>query len=141
MSTFLMRKMVGGRLEPVDDAGKDALAKVGIGALVSVEIKRPRNIQHHRKFWALISLIYQNQTRYKSPEDLCDAIKVYVGHSKVLRMTDGREVHTPLSIAFHAMDQGAFDAFYDKVIDVVCTVIIPGLNQDDLRQQLLEFAA
>jgi len=59
----------------------------------------------------------------------------------VLRMTDGREVHTPLSIAFHAMDQGAFDAFYDKVIDVVCTVIIPGLSQDDLRRQLMEFAA
>lgn len=136
-----MRKMIGNRLEPVDDAGKDVLAKVKLGSVVMVEYKRPRNVAHHRKFWALISLIYQNQTRYKSPEDLCDAIKVYVGHSKVLRMTDGREVHTPLSIAFHAMDQASFDGFYDKVVDVVCAEIIPGLDREDLRRELMEFAA
>lgn len=132
--------MVGNKLEPIDEAGRDVLARVPAGSVVMVEYRRPRNVQHHRKFWALISLIYQNQSWYQSPEDLCDAIKVYVGHSKVLRMTDGREVHTPQSIAFHAMDQAQFEQFYDKVIDVVCSTIIPNMDKDDLRRELEAFA-
>ena len=99
MTALLMRKMIGGRLEPVDDAGKDTLSKIGIGTVVSVEVKRPRNIQHFRKFWALASLIYQNQTRYRSPEELVDAIKVMAGHCFPVRLKNGLDVRIPKSIA------------------------------------------
>lgn len=141
MSALLMRKMIGGRLEPIDDAGKDTLSKIGIGAVVSVEVKRPRNLQHFRKFWALASLIYENQTRYRSPEELVDAIKVHIGHCVPMRLANGTEVRVPKSIAFHSMNQDEFDKFYERVIDVVVTEIIPGLSREDLRAELEAFAA
>jgi len=138
---ILCRKTLSGHLCPIDDAGKEAVGRLPVDDLVQVEFRRPRNLGHHRKFFALLNLIYMNQTRYHSPEDLLDAIKVYAGHSKVLRMTDGREVHTPLSIAFSAMDQTEFDIFWNRVVTTVCERIIPNLSREDLERELLELCA
>lgn len=141
MTTLLMRKMIGGKLEPVDDAGRDMLGKVAPGTVLRVEMKRPRNLGHHRKFWALVSLIYQNQTHYNSPEALCDVIKVLAGYCVVTRGKGGREIHIPKSISFAAMDQTEFDQFWDRVVTVVCEQIIPGLSRKDLESELLDLVA
>lgn len=141
MTMILMRKGLAGRLEPVDDAGRDFLAKIAAGSVVSAEVKRPRNIGHHRKFFALVNMIWQNQTRYKSPDELLDAIKVHIGHATAMTLRDGTEVRVPKSISFASMDQAAFDAFWDRVVQVVCAEIIPGLNRDDLERELLDLVA
>lgn len=141
MASVLLRKTLGGKLEPVDEAGREALSHVSVGDIVRGEIKRPRNLGHHRKFWALISMIYENQSRYASPEVLLDAIKVHIGHCEVIRLSDGREVHTPKSISFAAMDQIAFGLFWDRVVACVCREIIPGLDRADLERELLDLVA
>ena len=141
MSFVLLRKRMSGVLEPVDDAGQDALRKIAVGDVVRAEIKRPRNLAHHKKWWSLVSLIYQNQTHYQSPEELDDAIKVYIGHCSVMVLKDGTEVRVPKSIAFSAMDQTAFEEFYERALNMICEKIIPRLNQEDLKRELLEYAA
>lgn len=141
MTAILMRKGLAGKLEPIDETGRDSLARIAHDTILSVEVKRPRNIQHFRKFWALVSLIYANQTRYRSPEELVDAIKVLAGHCFPVRLRNGTEVRIPKSIAFHAMSQDEFEKFYDRVVDIVVTEIIPGLNREDLKRELMEFAA
>lgn len=140
MASVLLRKTLAGKLEPVDEAGRDVLARVAAGNIVRAEIKRPRSLGHHRKFFALLGLIYENQTRYRSPEALLDAIKIYIGHADVLNIR-GKEVHIPKSISFSSMDQTAFEAFWDRVVGVVCTEIIPGLKRTDLERELLDLVA
>ena len=56
-----------------------------------------------------------------------------------MTLRDGTEVRIPKSIAFHAMDQAEFEAFYERVIDVVVSEIIPGLSREDLKRELSEF--
>ena len=139
MTTSLFIKTMSGALAPVHDAGRDALRTMKSGDYVMVTLKRPRNLQHHRKLFALLDLIFQNQTRYKSVEELLDAIKVYCGHCEVMILRDGTEVRRPQSISFAKMDQAAFEKFYDAVVNVVVTEIIPGLNRSDLERELLDF--
>lgn len=136
-----MRKTLGGKLEPVGDAGAGVLARIPHGDIVLVDVHRPRNVAHFRKYWALVSLIYGNQTRYRSPEELNDALKVHCGHCMVMQLRDGTEVRVPKSISFSAMTQDEFEIFYARVIDVVCQEIVPGLKREDLARELLEFAA
>ena len=139
MTAIMLRKRLSGVLEPIDEAGRDAIMRIKAGDVVRAEVSRPRNLQHHKKWWALVSLIYQNQSRYKSPEALNDAIKVYVGHCEVVALQNGKVMHVPKSIAFHAMDQFEFEEFYDRAIDMICQEIIPRLNKEDLKRELLEF--
>jgi hypothetical protein len=74
-----------GRLIPCDDAASAMLMKIKHGDVVQVEIKRPRNIMHHRKFFALINLVFENQAKYESPEHLLAALKASVGHCDFLQ--------------------------------------------------------
>lgn len=141
MPTALFQKTMGGALAPVHDAGRDALRTLPVGEYIMVSLRRPRNLQHHKKLFALLELIFQNQTRYASVEELLDAIKVYVGHAEVMILRDGTEVRRPKSIAFHKMDQAAFDKFYAAFIQVVIEKILPGVDREDLERELLDFAA
>jgi len=129
-----------GKLVPADDTAQAALAKIKLGADVQLEIKRPRNIAHHRKFWALANLVADNQEHYETAEQVVAALKAATGHCDWLPMRDKKHmVAIPRSIAFHKMDQGEFAAFYDKCIDVVASHFLPGVDSAALRDEVEEF--
>ena len=139
MSTPLFFRKELGRLVPTDEAASAALAKLKLGADVQVEIKRPRNILHHRKFFALMQLVYQNQEHYDSIEHLIAALKTAVGHCDLVPGKGGTLIALPKSIAFHNMDQTAFEEFYDRCIDIVAKHFLPGVDRDELRREVEEF--
>lgn len=136
----LMCKQLGA-LRPIDEAGEGLLHKIKNSTLVMVEVRRPRNVGHHRKFFALLNLVYQNQDRYQSVEQLLSVMKVALGHCEMLVMKDGREVYIPQSIAFHKMDQSEFEVFWDKAVKLVCEKILPGVKRADLEREILELVA
>ena len=131
-------------LHPIDAEGEAVLRNIGQGEIISIEIKRPRNVLFHRKLFALLSIILENQEFYASIEDLLDVAKIRAGHVRVIETKLG-QVLVPKSISFASMDDIQFQAFYDKVMVWVCTEVIPGLSRHDLdeevRQQLLEFGS
>lgn len=126
-----------GTLRPIDQAGEDAFKKIKNGAIVSVEVKAPRNVGHHRKFFAMLNIVFQNQDYYKSPESLLGACKLATGHVEIVRSKRG-EIAIPLSISFAKMDQAAFDEFYSRAIDWVVSDVIPGLSKQDLDTEVAE---
>jgi hypothetical protein len=132
---FVCRKQLGS-LRPVNDAGEQCLSGIANGDLVMVEVKRPRNIQHHRLYWALVTLVWQNQERYPTAEDLHEAIKISVGLRTTIQLPNGEVGYIPGSIAFHKMDQTEFSAFYDRVCDVVAKYFLPGVTSEELKREV-----
>jgi hypothetical protein len=132
---ILARKQFG-TLRPVDEAGEDALRAIANGSLIQIEIKRPRNVQHHRKYWALVSIVAQNTERYPDAETVHEAIKIAVGLRTQIQLPDGTVGYIPGSIAFHKMDQDAFSIFYDRVCDAVAKYFLPGVNSEDLKREV-----
>lgn len=137
MAKFLAQKIMGG-LRPADEAGTDALRKVANGELVSIEIKRPRNIKHHRMFWALMSIVWDNMDheRYPTVEDLTSAVKISAGLRTRIELPGGEIGFIPGSIAFHKMSQDDFSAFYDRVCDLICKHFLPGVENDALKEEV-----
>jgi hypothetical protein len=127
-----------GTLRPVDQGGEDALREIANGALVQIEVKRPRNINHHRLYFALVSLVWDNidHDRYPSVEDLHGAIKIAAGLRTRIELPDGTQGFMPGSIAFHKMSQDDFSAFYTKVCDLVARHFLPGVNSEDLKREV-----
>ena len=85
-----------------------------------------------------MQLVFENQTRYGSVEQLVDAVKLAVGHSYVVRTLDGAAVTVPRSISFARMDQETFDRFWDRVVDLVVTRLLPGVTREDLEREFAE---
>lgn len=144
MAAIILRKRLGGALEPIDDEGREVLSKIAAGDLVKADIKRPRNIHFHRKFFAMLKLVLDNQEAYKSTDDLLDVCKLRIGHVRVIQTKHG-EVRVPASISFASMDESEFSQFYDKAVNWVCSEVIPGLKRAELNaeteEELRAFAA
>lgn len=125
-----------GTLRPVDDRGRDLLSKLKLGFHYQVEIKRPRNLQQLKLYWSLIHLVFENQTRYLTEDDLSDALKIAVGHCDNLILPDGRIAPRPRSISFAKTEQDQWQAFLSAVIVLVRDTFLPTLSEGDLRREL-----
>lgn len=133
---IFMKKHLGS-LIPMGERGAAELAKIKLDTQVRVEIKRPRNIGHHRKFWALMHEVAENQEHYPDAEAVAAVVKVETGHCDWVKTKHGM-VGIPRSIAFHRLDQAAFEQFYDAAVKFICAEVIPGVDSDALRQRIEE---
>ena len=139
---LVSRKLAG--LYPVDETGEAVIRKFNMGEVVSVDVTRPRNLAFHRKLFAMLNIVLDNQDHFKSVDDLLEVCKLRTGHCHTV-LTKAGEVKITDSISFAAMDQDAFNNFYNRACAWVCEEVIPGLSQQDLdaevAAQLQDFGA
>ena len=138
-----MAKKLNG-LSPIDESGEAVIRKLGLGEIVSIEMKRPRNVKFHAKFFAMLNIIFQNQDHYKSLDDLLEICKLAIGHCHTVETKFGL-VKIPDSISFAQMDESEFADFYDRACKWVIEEVIPGLDRqgldEEVRAQLQDFGA
>jgi hypothetical protein len=142
MDIWMKRGLRG--LEPYDDSAVDALRRLKIGTIVRAEITKPRNIHFHRKFFAMLNLVWQSSGDWHSAEELLDALKYRMGYceSRELVAKDTGEVFRYVrlkSISFAAMDDLQFESFYEQALHVLCELaggIEPRILQQEVLQQL-----
>lgn len=83
-----------------------------------IDARKARNPDHHRKGFALINLIFENQEKYTTIEHLLTELKLRVGWYTEHVRTSGELVMIPKSISFADMDQTQFEEFYNRVTDI-----------------------
>ncbi len=128
-------KTLGG-LRPTGDC--KPYNKLEVGEQTEIDIKTPRNILFHRKFFALIKLAFENQDKYVNQghlrEDLIIAAGFYTERTnhmlEVVRLVAD-------SISFASMDDEEFSEVYDRVLDVVWKML--GGEKQDIIDELLRF--
>ena len=134
---ILMHRDPNAHLRPIDDEGRECLQKIGIGDIVRVDITRPRNIDHHRKFFAMLQIILHNQEHYQSIDELRASCCVAIGHAEFIQTKHGL-VGIPKSISFAKMDQDEFNGFYEKAVGWVLQDVLPGLARGDLDEAVAD---
>lgn len=134
----------GNHLTPADPISLEEIQAMAHGEYVTAKIERARNPKHHRKYFALLKIILDNQDKYADIDSLLTAIKVGVGHctwGTVWLRGVPFQVAIPKSISFSRMGQGKFEKFYDASVDYIVADIIPGLDRPALEQRVLEMMA
>lgn len=132
----IWKKTIGG-LKPADPLAQETYDGLALNTEVMAEITRPRSIGHHRKLFALLALIRDNQEFYKTTDDVLDALKVATGHWYPMKTQTGQTVAKTKSIAFSKMDQIAFNQFWDAVCEVVVTRFLPGVTREELEAEIM----
>ncbi len=127
-----------GSLVPTDEASETALSKIKHGDIVRVKgLVRPRNPQHHRLYWAMLNMVCGNTDEFDDAEQLHFMLKVAVGHVRPFLSVKG-VFYEPLPTDFASMGQTEFSAYYDKCIKVICKRVIPGMDDEALKAEVLE---
>lgn len=121
MKLFLI-KNENGTLSPAYDSDREQLEKHKINEIREYQSKGIRNVKFHRKFFALINMVFSNQDVYKNIDHLRSDLIVAAGFYDVTYDFHGTEVLRPKSISFASMDQDEFENLYSRVLDAVLDI-------------------
>jgi hypothetical protein len=132
MQLLLLRTPSG--LLPHDEDGVKAVQKIAVGDTILVDYKPRRNIKFHRKLFALLNAVLPNQQQHKTVDNLLNEVKLRAGHFDIHVTSRGEQVYVPKSIAFHSMDEVAFEMFYSKALDVAVE-----LTDEQAVEEILKF--
>jgi hypothetical protein len=124
-------------LAPDNPVSMETIQGLAHGAVVKATISQPRNVQFHRKFFALVDLIYKNQSRYATREQVLLALKVATGYCDWIEVK-GQRVPVPRSISFAKCDELQFQEFASTVFEWVVTDVMPGVRKQDLQMRLMD---
>ncbi len=109
------------------------LSKTKLEQGVLIDPRRPRNINHHRKFFALLRLAVENWPVEITQEALLGLIKIKIGHANPVQSADGTIHYIPRSINFESLDQQEFEPFYDSALKLIATAL--GVDPGTLNQE------
>jgi hypothetical protein len=127
--------------QPVSNAAREFWSKTKLGQVVEMKGRRPRNPGHHRKLFALLGIIVENTELFESTDDALTGLKAITGLGRWERIKGtSKDIFYPESIAFDAMDQKEFEAFYNQAIAAVIRFWLP-VAEDDLRDAVEQFNA
>lgn len=132
---ILLRRVKPG-LMPIDEISEQGLSKINIGEVVTVTVKKARNPKLQGLFWKTLHTVFENQERYKTIEELHDAIKVKAGAAKSLFLPDGTEFLVPASTSFDDMDDLQFRAYVHRAFDVIAQVFLLDVRNEAARLEI-----
>lgn len=127
-------------LVPMYDSDYDEKKRLNVGDTVLCSIKRPRNYEFHKKYFALLRLtvanlphLIQQQMQIFTEEDLLDCLKIDLGLFTT-RWHGGRQIVKTGSISFAKMDNTEFEKFFSRSVDAILRIYLRGTD----RQALIE---
>ena len=118
MKVYLVKQGNGSFL-PSHDSDYEAMKKIKVGATVSCDIKQPRNIGFHRKFFALINMVFENQEFYDNIDFLRKELTKKAGYYDTYTNHKGVICYEAKSISFSKMSQDDFEELYQRFLDAV----------------------
>lgn len=130
MAKEILCRRHGSHLVPADQLAEEDILALKTGAEFIVEVRKPRSLQHHRLLFALLRKVAQSCPTPLSEDALLSWVKVRTGHVESVPLGFGRSYQAPASIAFAKMDQGQFREFFDRVVHLIRTEVVPGLPDD-----------
>jgi hypothetical protein len=124
-------------LIPLYPSDLDEKNKLKIGEIYSVEIKKDRNYQFLKKFFALIKLGHDNTKLQGINIDIYRAyVTMKAGYVETFKTPKGL-MALPKSIAFDKMDDAEFEGLYNSAIQVIIDDI--GATREDIEQNIINF--
>lgn len=118
MKVFLV-KQLNNTLKVAYNSDYEKIKKLKVGEEYQCEIKQPRNLGFHRKFFSLINMIFQNQEIYNNSDRLRKDLIIEAGFYDEWVDFQGVIQREAKSISFVSMSEDEFQELYSRVLDVI----------------------
>lgn len=150
MKCWLERTLVG--CKPADADSAAVLARLPLGTTFEADVvtRKSRSGAWNRRYWLLMGKIAENVDTItiepgmtlpvRCAEDVHVAVKYATGLYDSYAIKGG-VVRLLKSTAFDKMDADAWAAYYQRVLDAVHRVILPGVDIAEVEQELARLAS
>lgn len=149
MDLYLVKK--GGILFPADEDAQESLKKIKEGKMVKAKVTQPRNLQHHKKFFAALNLAFdafepitefKGRQVQKSFDRFRKDVIILAGHYDIVANVKNEVRYEAKSISFANMSQDEFDQLYTDVVNVLLREVLVNYTRSDFDkviQELIRF--
>ena len=136
MPSIILIKTLSG-FKPAYESDYELAKKIPLNETITFEWKKPRNLKFHKKFFALLNLVYENQEVYNNIEHLRKDLTVSAGFYDLRYDLNGVEIQEAKSISFAQMDEIQFSEYYSRIIDVVVKWL--AIEKEDLINEIDQY--
>jgi hypothetical protein len=137
MELYTIKK--NGGFFPAYDSDYIEAQKVKDGEYVRFSTKRARNPQHHKKFFALLQLIVENNEKIKNVDQALTEMKLRCGWYDIHVTLKGVPMYIPRSISFDNMGQDKFNELYNQAVTETCNYFLKGVTSEQIDREILNF--
>ena len=123
-------------IRPLYSSDAEQMQKLKQNTEYRFDVKQARNVDFHRKFFALIKLGFENQEEYNNIEHYRKIITMKAGFYETIETLKGT-VYLPTSISFDSLDQTTFEELFSRVLDVIANEL--DTAPQDIRNELNSF--
>jgi len=134
MKLFVKNTLSG--LIPLYPADLEEKKKLRLNQEYEVEVKHPRNIGFHRKFFALVNIGWENTSLNMPFETYRRYVTMKAGYFKTYQTNKGTYYEAE-SISFASMDQVTFEEVYSRVLDIIIADL--GVTKEEIEETLINF--
>ena len=146
--------MAGGLLRPENEETAEQVQKWKVGSFIIGKFRRPRNPKFHRKFFALLGVLfdewepvdseYKGVAAEKSRERFREEITILAGYYDIVCSLKGETRVVAKSVSFASMEEPEFERLYMAVHKVGMEKILnsKGWSERDLHDavaRLMDF--
>lgn len=129
-------------LKPYYNSDIEAFSKLHNNTVYMADVKKPRNLEHHKKLFALANCTISNlpeqlTVKITDAYSLIKAIEVELDMTEKEYCLDGGFHIKAKSIDFASMDQIEFQEFYDKAIYIMAGLI--NVTPEELESNSIEY--
>jgi len=130
-------KTLNGAFKLAYNSDYELAKKVPLNEPIVFEWSKPRNLKFHKKFFALLNMVYENQEQYNNIEHLRKDLTISAGYYYLRFNIDGIEVQEAKSISFAKMDDNEFSEFYNRIVDVVVKWL--GIDKQEIIDNIEQY--
>jgi hypothetical protein len=112
-------KQLNNTFKVANDSDYEKAKKIKVGEPYQCEIKQPRNYKFHKKFFALINMVYENLDVFMNIDHLREELTKAAGFYDTYINHKNITCYKAKSISFTKMNQEEFEALYDRFKDVI----------------------
>lgn len=135
---IIVIKSPNGFLKPAYESDYEAFKKMPTNEMFEIEFTKGRNYKFHRKYFALLKLAFENQSDYRTLEDMRHDIIIVAGYyDEIVSKITGDIMKKAKSISFVNMDENEFSELYEKTKDVICQWL--GISNEDVNNEIEQY--
>ncbi len=123
-----------------DEAAANSIRRIPVGTTVRCEIVKPRSVQQLRMYWAMCSLVAMNHAELQTREQVDQALRLLTGHVDLVKVGD-QTLQLPRRIAFAKLSQDEWAEYLARAKDAVCEHLLPGVDGNEIQNEILRIAA
>jgi hypothetical protein len=119
---------------PSNQMAADDIAPAKMGGEIVCSFYSPRNLESLKFLWALVHKVADNSPRWLDKDEAMEDLKFRARFACFVQNSDGKvELRTK---SLKRINDEELRILTDKIMDIVCQEILPGMKKNDLRKEI-----